>query len=455
MPSSATHYLGLDVGTTSVKACVFTASGELVVEINEAYPLLHPEPGAAVQSASQLLSTCGCALKKAVAETDGEILGIGLSCPMHSLILFTEGEGFDDTVYTWADNRGVAVIDHISDELKTELHRLTGTPVHPMTPLVTFRWLTEYHPEKIAAATHLYGLKELLTHGWMTETVLDEQLASATGLYDAVAGQWSDLALRTAANLSEAAYKQDGFPLQLPPVRPASYQLTWKPEIAVELGVAGIPVFLGGSDGCLANLGSGVDKPGEVAITVGTSAAVRATHQTGRVDPAHRLFNYRMDADNFAIGGASNNGGKVIEYWQNLLSGHFPDIPSFVNAALATPPDPGLRFTPYLNGERAPIWDAAAAADLTGLRGHHQPAEIARAVVEGVTNNIVTILRDLEAAVGETRRIHASGGFTESKEWVELLAKLSGREVVVAETGQASAYGAALVARRAINSRLD
>lgn len=449
-PSSDTYYIGLDLGTTSVKACAFNDAGKMVVENIEAYPLLHPEPGAAVQSPPRILASCGRALKKTVGETPGKIAGIGLSCPMHSVLLYHEETGWADQIYTWADGRGQEIMDLIPKGTRLELHHRTGTPVHPMAPLVKFRWLMEKRPEEVAAATHLYGYKELLTKSWTTETVLDEQLASATGLYDAVEGEWSEAALFTATGFSSTRFADTRFPLHLPDVKPANYQLTWKEEIAKELGVVGIPLFLGGSDGCLANLGSGITEAGDVAVTIGTSAAVRATHTKGRIDPAHQLFNYKMADNRFAIGGASNNGGKVMEYWQELLSGHFSDIGAFIDGAMSVKESDDLCYLPYLNGERAPIWDAAAASALTGLRGHHGPEHIARAVLDGVTDNVVTILNSLEAAVGTTKMIHASGGFTRSAEWVELLAEKSGRNVVVADTPQASAYGAALIAKNSL-----
>jgi len=223
--------------------------------------------------------------------------------------------------------------------------------------------------------------------------------------------------------------------------------LEWKEEVAKRLGLTGVPIFLGGSDGVLANLGSGLFAAGEVALTVGTSGAVRATHRRPRIEPRHGLFNYKMFGDLYVVGGATNNGGNALEYWQQLLSAHLPGVGAFIDAALSVPAEESPSFQPYLYGERAPVWNAAATAELTGLRGYHDHRHLARAVLEGITDNLVTILQQLEAAVGPARLIHASGGFTRSPEWLTLLGVKAEREVVVAETAQASAYGAALVAR--------
>ena len=448
MPNGTTKdlYIGVDVGTTSVKACSFTASGKMVTETIEAYPLEHPEPGAATQVPATIMASCARALKATVAATPDRIAAVGLSCPMHSVVLYRDNEGFDDTIFTWADNRGQVNMADFTAEERRELHRLTGTPVHPMSPLVKVRWLTEHRAERMRWATHIYGLKELLTNSWATETLIDEQLASATGLCETTTARWSPRAVTTALHLP-AATPLNRVAFKFAPIRPATHQLTWQEAVAEELGVVGIPLFLGGSDGCLANLGSGITQPGQVAVTIGTSAAVRATHGRATIDPNLGLFNYRMNAGRFAIGGASNNGGKVIEYWHQLLRADYPKIGDFIDAAFTVDPQNCPTLQPYLYGERAPLWDAAATGTLSNLAGHHGPEHIARAVLEGVTNNVVHILKNLEQAVGPTQIVEASGGFTRSREWVELLAERSGRRVDIADTPQASAYGAALVAQ--------
>lgn len=434
-----TYYIGLDVGTTSTKACAFSAGGEFLAVREKGYELRHPEPGAAVQEPMEVLHAAEDALKNLVDEMGGSPAGIGLSCPMHSLILFDpEYETPITEVITWADVRAQSAMQDFTEEQRNDFHRVTGTPVHPMSPLVKLRWLLKQQPELRETAGYFGDLKSFITRYWTNTAVLDEQLASATGLYDAEAGDWYKPALQMAA---------DGdFPFQLPPVYPANHQLRWDVSVAEQLGVTGVPLFLGGSDGVLANLGSGILEPGEFALSVGTSAAVRTTHQQPKIDPKLGLFNYKLYGDRYAIGGPSNNGGKVLAYWQNLLSAHFPDVGAFIDGAMSVSSTNAPAFQPWLYGERSPIWDASATASLTGLSGHHSPNHIAAAVLHGVTDNIVTMIQQLEKAVGPATRIQVTGGITKSPEWLELLSKKAGREVVETEQKRATAYGAALVA---------
>ena len=447
-PAAPPLYLGLDLGTTSAKIGAFTAEGKLIEERTGHYPLHHPAPGAAVQDVMDIVSEAERILAELLAALPYPPAGLSISCPMHGVLLLDEAGGTLGPIITWADVRPQAIMEDFPVALRTKLLHRTGTPVHPMSPLVKLRWLSRQHPERIERATYLADLKAYLIHCWTTAGYLiDEQLASATGLLHLDRREWDAEALQLAG---------DGQPLslQLPRVVPATSRLSWRVAVAERLGATDLPLFIGGSDGCLANLGSGLLEPGKVSLTIGTSGAVRATHRGPQEDLNHELFNYLLFDDYRVLGGATNNGGKVLEWTYELLRGHFTSIGEMIEAAVAAP-DRNLTFRPYLYGERAPIWDALATATFSGLRGHHAPVDLARAVLLGVTDNIITILRQVEQATCPSEVVYASGGFTRSAGWVRLLAERSGRRVEVAHTPQASAFGAALIVRRGLEREAE
>ncbi|CAH0999609.1 Xylulose kinase [Neolewinella maritima] len=447
MPT-APLYLGLDLGTTSAKLAAFTAAGDLIQERTGAYPLHHPEAGAAVQEVADIVAVAEGLIGQLIAELPRRPLGMSISCPMHGVLLLDAAGNPLGPILTWADVRAETVMQDFDEAQRRELLRRTGTPVHPMSPLVKLRWLAQAQPERIAAATYLSDLKSYLVDRWTTDgKLLDEQLASATGLLDLTTRDWHPPALQLAGDGTS-------LPLRTPRVVPATTRLHWRPEVADRLGVADVALFIGGSDGCLANLGSGLMEPGRVSLTIGTSGAVRATHRGTAAATEDRLFNYILFDDYFVLGGATNNGGKVLEWTYELLRGHFGSIGEMIEAAVAAP-DTDLQFAPYLYGERAPIWDALATAAFTGLRGHHTPVDLVRAVLLGVTDNVVEILRQLEAATCPSEIIYASGGFTRSAGWVELLAQRAGRRVEVAHAPQASAFGAALIVVRGLTKQTE
>ena len=433
--------IGLDLGTTSTKACAFDRAGNMVEECAVAYELLHPAAGAAVQDAAEILAAAEQALTNLLAALDRPAGPIGISCAMHGLLLLDEDFQPLGPVITYADVRAQTVMDDFSPAQRRELRTATGTPVHPMSPLVKLRWLRREDPDRFGKAAYFGDLKSYLVANWTNDgLLLDKQLASATGLWSRAENDWHLPALEMALDGEETN--------RLPRVVDPRRQLRWKPAVAERIGAADLPLVIGGSDGCLANLGSELLEPGEVAITVGTSAAVRVTHRGQRANGEHRLFDYVLYDDLRVLGGATNNGGKAIEWVYDLLRGHFDDIGDLVTQALAAE-ETDIEFRPFLFGERAPIWDPAATASLTGLRGHHAAVDLARAVVLGMTRNLLEILRQVEAATCPANRLHLSGGMTRSDAWVRLVEELSGRPATVVDTPQASAHGAALIAEMA------
>ena len=431
-----TYRIGLDIGTTATKACAFTEAGRMIALVERDYELDQDEPGQATQDPEAVFTAAEAALAQLVDTTPGRPLSLGLSCPMHSVILLDDDYEIISPVYTWADTRGTAVMGAFSDDERYEFHRQTGTPVHPMSPLVTLLWLSRLEPELFARAKYGSDLKSALVLRWATDGFLiDEQCASATGLMCLETTEWlADTRERIGEEMPE-----------LPTIKPANTTLTWRTEVAERLGLTGVPLYLGGSDGVLANYATGIECCGQVAMSIGTSGAVRTTHDDFHVDPTHGLFVYKMTEGRYVLGGATNNGGKVLAYWQSLLSSHFADVAGFIDGAMSVDPAECPTFLPWLNGERAPVWDAGVSAELRGLRGYHTPAHLARAVLEGVTDNIVEILRHLEAATAPTDRILISGGVTRSPEWVALIGERAGSRIEEAQQAQASAYGAAMV----------
>ena len=438
---SSAYLVGLDLGTTSVKACAFNETGEMVEECITPYELEYSSKGAAVQDPQAVVEAAKKSLKGLIDNLDSKPKCIGISTAMHSVILLNENKQAITPVITWADTRAVEVIEDFSEEQRNELLRRTGTPVHPMSPLVKLRWLKQAQPENWKKMAFVSDLKSYLVNEWTTDgLVLDTNLASATGIFGAKAKTWDEEALELAGITEE----------ELPEIVPPTYQLNWKKGVAEELGLGDVPFVIGGSDGCLANLGSEL-RSGDVALSIGTSGAVRTTHQQVEIDPATGLFNYHIQGKDYAVGGATNNGGKVMEWLFELLGKPYENIGEMIESAAEVDCE-GLCFSPYIYGERAPIYDANASGSFTGIRGHHVPAQYARAALEGVTNNLVEILKNLEKVTGPAQRIIASGGFTRSAFWVELLAERSGREVVIADTAQASAYGAALMAELSLEN---
>lgn len=210
-------------------------------------------------------------------------------------------------------------------------------------------------------------------------------------------------------------------------------------------------VMIGASDGCHANVGSFATEPGIAALTIGTSGAIRVTRETPAVNWEHMTFNYRLTDKYFVSGGPINNGGVALKWYaQNLLKRPLESMTAYAEllSALSNVPagSDGLFFLPYILGERAPIWNSSACGVFFGITAQHQQEHFTKAVIEGILFSLYQIMKGIEADGVKIKQIHVSGGFVNSREWVQLLATIFGKKVVLVNHDDASAIGAAFLA---------
>jgi gluconokinase len=436
--------VGLDAGTTSTKAV--TAGTDAVVRdrAGRGYPLLVPAPGRAELDPHAVVAAALTALADVVARSrdrGDQVVAVCLSAALHGLLPLDGGGRPLGPLTTWADDRAAAQAAALHrDGRAPGLHARTGTPVHPMSPLCRLSWHREHapHPGRWG------GVKELLLGALCGSAhEVDLSCASATGLLHLAGRRWDDEALDVAGVR----------PDQLADVRsPTDTGRVLLPEVARTVGLpTGVPVVVGAGDGPLANLGSGAVRPGVGALSVGTSAALRAVVPAPRSAPA--LFCYALTDDHWVVGGAVNGGGSVVRWASLALAGAAADDPRAddVDAALlaeaaAVPPgSDGLLCLPHLLGERAPWWRDGLTGAYLGLRRDHRRAHLVRAAVEGVAQQLALVLAELPE-VGELR---ASGGALAAPLWRSALAAALAVPLRPAPA-DASALGAALLGWHAL-----
>ncbi|WP_373514749.1 gluconokinase, partial [Persicitalea sp.] len=313
-----------------------------------------------------------------------------------------------------------------------------GTPIHAMSPLCKLLWLRENEPKLFKKAARFVGIKADVFFKLAGEYLVDYSIASATGLFNIEKFAWDEYTLNYLG-LAADRFSE--------PVSP--YHMVNLPEDN-SLGLpAGTPLVLGASDGCLANLGSGAIVPGTMAVTIGTSGAVRISSPKPFADEEMRTFCYILDKETYVIGGATNNGAVVFEW----LKDHFFDEISyddlFKDAADISLGCDGLLCLPYLLGERAPLWNSEVRGGFVGLSTRHTPMHFVRAVMEGTLLNLFSIGKVL-LETQKVKAIYANGGFAKSKVWVQMLADIFGINVNLNDTVETGSVGAALMGLKAI-----
>jgi len=443
------YILGIDIGTSNTKAIGYAADGSIMAHASLGYSFSSVKEGEHEIDPKVLFDAVIAVIADAVRQASGHTLqAVSFSAAMHGLFAVDDRCRPLTNMITWADLRSSPYAIRLRHtELGQRLYQRTGTPIHPMSPLCKLMWMKDNIAVIFNAAYKFISIKEYVCYQLFGEYVIDRSIASATGLFDIYDRDWNAEALQTAGITAGRLSKH---------VSPDYILKGIKNGFAGKMGIdPQVPFVAGASDGCLAHLGSNALHTNEVSLTIGTSGAVRRMIPAPVFDAQQRIFNYLLTDERYIAGGALNNGGNVLQWFNSHLAGRSGntanDYDWFMAEAVKIPAgSDGLIFLPYIYGERAPVWDPEARGVFYGVSGMHTQAHFMRAILEGTSFALQSVLETLEEVLGPSGSIYVSGGFTHSPDWVALLADVLGRPLLVTGTEDASSAGAAIMAMQAI-----
>lgn len=448
------YIIGVDTGTSGTKAIAFSPAGEMLGESGLAYSALQTEiPGRHELDPQVIFVAALTCINEVIRQCPEYTLkGIGLSSAMHGLMCVDENGTPLTGIITWADLRSATQASALLDSGHGQwLARTTGTPVHPMTPLCKLIWLRENEPAIFNKTHRFIGFKEYFLYRLSGKYLIDHSLASATGLFNIRERCWEKKALQLAG------ITEDKLPDAVP--SDTKVYITSRDQFLEHPDQGSIPFIIGGSDGCLANLGSMATGDDELSLTIGTSGAVRKVIS----DPSLQgegTFCYILDEQRYVTGGPINNGGILLKWFGGKFCERpihsVADFSWFVEEAIKVKPGAeGLLFLPYVYGERAPVWDAGARGAFIGVHNLHGQTHFMRALLEGICFSLREVKNAVEQGFSNTSRIILSGGLSQSPQWISILADILGQPLIIRNTGDASSRGAAMVAIKAVMPHID
>ncbi|MEZ2338656.1 gluconokinase [Mucilaginibacter sp. RCC_168] len=443
------YILGIDIGTGSTKAVAVALTGKALGVVQNHYPINSPEPGYSEQDPLLIWQAFVKCMQDITTKIGYAPIAVSFSSAMHSIIPVDEIGTPLSPMITWADSRS----EHIAQELRASaqgpgIYRITGTPIHAMSPLCKLIWLRTNKPEVFIPTHKFISIKEFIWFKLFGSFEVDYSIASATGLFDILKLDWSSEACALAG---VSANK-----LSIP--RNTTYHRDdLNPNTAALLNITSKTSFvIGASDGCCANLGSHTIGPGIAALTIGTSGAVRITSPSPVYNFEGMTFNYLLNQDTFVCGGAVNNGGIAINWLlQNFLQkekltpADYDELFTTIDTIPAA--SDGLIFLPYLYGERAPLWDTQTSGAFFNIKPTHTRAHFLRAALEGVCFALYDVLKTVEDASVNITQVNISGGFVSSATWTQVLADITGKKLVVLQPEDASAVGAIYLAMQVLH----
>jgi xylulokinase len=420
-----TELVGLDVGTTGVKALLLSPEGHVLARAEESYDLSTPRPGWAEQDPEDWWR----AAERALTRLGGRPTAIGLSGQMHGLVVLDDRDRVLRPAILWNDQRTEAESAEIEERVGlARLIELTGNRALTGFTAPKLLWLRRHEPATYARIAHVLLPKDYVRLRLTGEHAIDVADASGTLLFDVARRRWSKEMLEA---------------LELDP--------EWLPRALESPEISGttaadIPVAAGAGDQAAAALGVGVDRPGPVSLVLGTSGVVFAALPAFAADPQARVhaFCHAVPGGWHAMGVMLSAGGSLRWLRDTLGSGRGYD--DLLAAAVKWPPaTEGLTFLPYLTGERTPHADPHARASFTGLTLRHDLGAFVRAVLEGVAYGLRDSLELLRELGVDPHAGHVSGGGARSEHWRRILASVLGLPIRRTATDEGSAYGAALL----------
>jgi xylulokinase len=421
-----TDLVGLDVGTTGVKALRISAEGEVLARAEEEYPLATPQPGWAEQDPEDWWR----AAESALAQVRGDgVAGIGLSGQMHGLVALDEAHSVLRPAILWNDQRTGEECAEIEALLGLrELVQLTGNRALPGFTAPKILWLRKHEPDVYARIAHVLLPKDYVRLRLTGERATDVADASGTLLFDVAGRQWSEEVLQALDIPGEWL--------------PAALE---SPAVSGQTA-AGVPVAAGAGDQAAGALGVGVDRPGPLSVVLGTSGVVFAALPGFATDADGRVHAFcHAVPDGWHAMGVMLSAAGSLGWLRSVVARGEPADEVVAEAEAWQPGAEGLTFLPYLAGERTPHVDPNARAAFTGLSLRHDRGALVRAVLEGVAFGLRDSLELLRELGVEPASARVSGGGARSELWLRIVASVLELPLERTAAEEGAAFGAALL----------
>ncbi|WP_431210037.1 FGGY family carbohydrate kinase [Puia sp. P3] len=202
--------ISIELGTNAVRVYAFDLQGQIIGFAKGTYPTFHPYPDYSEQDPEQIFITMLYVLKNLLNEKihskKHKVVSMCFSASMHSLLAVDKGGAPLGNLITWADNRGQKEAGALQgSSMAEEIYKATGTPIHPMSPLVKIVWMKNQRPDVFAQTAKFMSLKSYIIQQLTGQVILDHSLASATGLMNIYKKEWDPVALAYAGIRADRA----------------------------------------------------------------------------------------------------------------------------------------------------------------------------------------------------------------------------------------------------------
>lgn len=448
-----TYVLAIDLGTSSVRAMIVDHKGTILSKAQTKYGVISISSYMQEQSAEDIyqyfVETAKMCTRQFQAKAD-KIQAIAFSSQMYNIFPIDKKGRALYPMLLWSDSRSEPQAARLAESKDREtLYKSTGCPLNSMYPLAKILWFQKEKAELTKKTWRYLSVKEYIVQKITGEYVIDESMASATGIFNIHTMQWDKQALGMLGIQKEQLST---------PVSGLSCFRFANQELLKELGLSSeILVVLGGGDGPLAQIGSGAGKKGCINIDLGTSGAARILTQKAMIDKKQRMWTYAVTEHSWVYGGILSNVGNGYHWLikniaQFLEEKSIEKVFAMVEEKMAENPSiyQNLFFIPYLIRCRSPYWDDKIKATIYGLTQEHTFIDMVKAYLESIGFDLLSLIEIMEEQIEVPEEIILTGGLCTSEFICQLLADILGRKLVTLPSSEGSILGAAIFGLKAL-----
>ncbi len=430
-------YVGIDLGTSSVKLILVDHLGNIHKSVSRSYDVNMMKSSWSEQDPNQWYHQTFAALKEIIQGFETAITAISFSGQMHGLTLLDENDEIIRPAILWNDQRTVKEVEFLNHSFgMKKLMRLTGNVAVTGLTLPKLLWVKTHEPQHYARIDKVLLPKDYLIYKLTDQFVTDVSDASGT--------LWYDVEHRCYAQemIELTGLDQSAFPSVLESSEKVG-MLTESVKAYLKI-TQDVYVIAGAGDQAAGAIGLGVISNGDVSMSLGTSGVIFVSSDQFFPDEKSHLQSYAHANGKYHLMAVMLSAAGSISWFRKIIK----DM-SFENMyrgiAQADPHEP-LFFLPYLMGERAPINDPDAKGVFIGLSAKHGIFDLGRALVEGVTfalKDSMCLIKDLGININE---IKITGGGAQNDIWCQIVADIMDAQVIRTVSNEGPAYGAALLA---------
>jgi len=447
-------YLGIDIGTTSVKAALVDEEGKAISQAMQEYPIIHIKPLWVEQSPYDWWNATVSAVKKVMSNNANlaeNICGIGVTGLSPSYMGIDEkGEPVGNALI-WMDRRAQDICDDVLSKHAAHIREICGNRVDPYYVLPKLLWTRKYNPEA-EKRTHTY----LQANEWIIfcltgKTCLERTYLGHLQIYNIFKDCWDE------ENISRFEIDISRFP---PIYSSGDCVGTVNKKAAEQLGIPyDIPVAAGCSDSSSVAVGLNHTEPGCMFEMSGQSSGIGVV--IDKPIPSERLnLSCGALADRWTLKGSMSNSGGSLRWFRDVVDNRADDPNAYLEydmLAQKSPPGAnGVIFLPYLSGERAPLWDSDVSGIFFGIRTSTTKGDLIRAILEGTAFGLYSILCEFPKDINTASFLYGTGGGYKSAVWSQMKADVLGKEIRVQRMDyDAACAGAAYLAMCASGNKKE